>query len=91
VCEARVHPCPILSFQVEAQPKSRFSGIQCWSEAEVPRQIGGIGRSSFLQDSRRDPLSPAGYARFPTHMLYERYGLFKIPTTAPWKNAHALV
>jgi RNA-directed DNA polymerase len=33
----------------------------------------------------------AGYARFPTHMLYVRYGLFKIPTTAPWKNAHALV
>jgi len=36
----RVHPCPILSFQVEAQPKSRFSGIQCWSEAEVPPQEG---------------------------------------------------
>jgi len=31
-----------------------------------------------------------GYERFPGRVLYERYGLFKVPTTAPWKNAHAL-
>lgn len=31
-----------------------------------------------------------GYERFPSRVLYERYGLFKVPTTAPWKNAHAL-
>jgi hypothetical protein len=47
VCETRVYPRPILSFQVEAQPKSRFSGIQCWSEAEVPPQEG-FDVNSFL-------------------------------------------
>lgn len=31
-----------------------------------------------------------GYERFPNRVLYERYELFKVPTTAPWKNAHAL-
>lgn len=32
----------------------------------------------------------AAYSRFPNHSLYERYGLFKLPTTAGWKKAHAL-
>ena len=32
-----------------------------------------------------------GYTRFPNAVLYERRGLFKLPTTAPWKRAHALV
>ncbi len=30
-----------------------------------------------------------GYAQFPTAMLYARYGLFKLPTIAGWKRAHA--
>ncbi len=29
-----------------------------------------------------------GYERFPSRVLYERYGLFKVPTSASWKNAH---
>lgn len=32
-----------------------------------------------------------GYARFPHRDLYERYGLYKSPTEAGWKSAHALV
>jgi group II intron reverse transcriptase/maturase len=32
-----------------------------------------------------------GYTRFPSKVLYERHGLFKLPTSAPWKRAHALV
>ena len=31
-----------------------------------------------------------GYERFPNRMLYERCGLFKVPTTASWKKAQAL-
>jgi len=31
-----------------------------------------------------------GHGRFPDQVLYERYGLFKLPTTAAWKRAHAL-
>ncbi len=31
-----------------------------------------------------------GQGRFPNRVLYERHGLFKLPTTAPWKRAHAL-
>jgi RNA-directed DNA polymerase len=32
----------------------------------------------------------AGYARFKCRALYERYGLYKVPTTAVWQRAHAL-
>jgi RNA-directed DNA polymerase len=31
-----------------------------------------------------------GYVRFKYGALYERYGLYKVPTTAVWKSAHAL-
>jgi group II intron reverse transcriptase/maturase len=32
----------------------------------------------------------AGYARFPNRLLYERYNLYKVPTTAVWTKVHAL-
>jgi RNA-directed DNA polymerase len=32
-----------------------------------------------------------GIGSFPSQQLYTRYGLYKIPTTAGWKTAHALV
>jgi group II intron reverse transcriptase/maturase len=31
-----------------------------------------------------------GYARFSSRMLYGKYGLYKVPTTAGWTKAHAL-
>ncbi len=31
-----------------------------------------------------------GLGRFPSQQLYTRYGLYKVPTTAGWKAAHAL-
>jgi RNA-directed DNA polymerase len=31
----------------------------------------------------------AGYVKFPSRLLYEKYGLYKVPTTAGWKKAHA--
>ena len=31
-----------------------------------------------------------GFARFSNRVLYEKYGLYKVPTTAGWKRAHAL-
>lgn len=31
-----------------------------------------------------------GYIKFPNRLLYQRYGLYKVPTTAGWKRAHAL-
>jgi RNA-directed DNA polymerase len=31
-----------------------------------------------------------GDARFKNRTLYERYGLYKVPTTAVWQRAHAL-
>ena len=31
-----------------------------------------------------------GYKRFPNRILYERYGLYKVPATAGWTRAHAL-
>lgn len=32
-----------------------------------------------------------GLGRFPSQQLYEKYGLYKVPTKAGWKTAHALV
>jgi len=32
----------------------------------------------------------AGFKRFPNQQLYTRYGLYKVPTSAGWKKAHAL-
>jgi RNA-directed DNA polymerase len=31
-----------------------------------------------------------GYFKFPNRSLYVRYGLYKVPTSAVWKKAHAL-
>ena len=31
-----------------------------------------------------------GEGRFPSAKLYARYGLYKVPTVAGWKSAHAL-
>ncbi len=31
-----------------------------------------------------------GYAKFGIQVLYSKYGLYKVPTTAGWKKAHAL-
>ena len=31
-----------------------------------------------------------GYARFTRRVMYERYGLYKVPTTAAWAKVHAL-
>ena len=31
-----------------------------------------------------------GYTRFPNRSLYEKYGLYKVPTTAGWTIAHAV-
>lgn len=32
----------------------------------------------------------AGYVKFPNRSLYEKYGLYKVPTSAVWMKAHAL-
>jgi len=32
----------------------------------------------------------SGYVRFPNRSLYERYGLYKVPTTAGWTRVHTL-
>ena len=32
-----------------------------------------------------------GLGRFPSQQLYAKYGLYKVPTKAGWKTAHALV
>jgi len=32
-----------------------------------------------------------GLGRFPSQLLYERHGLYKVPTRAGWRAAHALV
>ena len=45
---------------------------------------------THLRKRHKIKFRAGGYERFPRSVLYERYELFKVPTTAPWKNAHAL-
>ncbi len=33
----------------------------------------------------------AGYIKFSNRVLYEKYGLYKVPTTAAWKRVRALL
>lgn len=41
---------------------------------------------------RRHKLTRAqAYGRFPGHKIYGKYGLYKLPTYATWRSAHALV
>jgi hypothetical protein len=32
----------------------------------------------------------SGYVRFSNRLMYERYSLYKVPTSAVWAKAHAL-
>ena len=45
---------------------------------------------THLRKRHKIKFRACGYERFPSRVLYERCGLFKVPTTASWKNAHAL-
>lgn len=48
------------------------------------RLITHLRKRHKVRDRKR------GYARFKHRALYERYGLYKVPTTAVWQKAHAL-
>jgi RNA-directed DNA polymerase len=48
------------------------------------RLITHLGKRHKVRDRQ------AGHARFKARALYERYGLYKVPTSAGWKKAHAL-
>ena len=59
----------------------------------------GFGRVEWHAEERlrthlrkRHKLKDRGsaYRRFPSHALYTRHGLYKIPTTAGWTQAHAV-
>lgn len=45
---------------------------------------------THLRKRHKVKIRSFGYSRFPHTVLYHRYGLFKLPTSAPWKRAHAL-
>jgi len=42
-----------------------------------------------LRRRHKLPSRAQGYIRFPNAHLYGHVGLFKVPTTAGWKSAHA--
>jgi hypothetical protein len=45
---------------------------------------------THLRKRHKDKDSKAGYAKFPRSSLYEKFGLYKVPTSAGWMKAHAL-
>ena len=75
--------------------------VRGWSNYFHHRNCSGVFRKAKMhveermrtQLRRRHKLIGRGsaYRRFPDAVLYGRYGLFKLPTNAPWRTAHALV
>jgi len=45
---------------------------------------------THLRKRHKVRVRSSGYVRFPNRSLYEKYGLYKVPTTAGWTRAHAL-
>ena len=89
--------CPVPLDNVVAELNASLRG---WTGYFHHRNSSNVFRNVKMQVEerlrthmrRRHKLHSRGaaYARFPGHSLYERYGLFKLPTTAGWKKAHAL-
>ena len=44
---------------------------------------------THLRKRHKVRVRSSGYVRFPNRSLYEKYGLYKVPTTAGWTRAHA--
>jgi hypothetical protein len=59
-----------------------FSGVKEHVEERVRTQL----RRRYKLASRAQ-----AYKRFPARRIHGHYGLFKLPTTAPWRTAHASV
>lgn len=59
-----------------------FSNMRFFLEERVRTHL----RRRYKVQSRE-----RAYKRFPTVYIYEKVGVFKMPTTAAWKKAHALV
>lgn len=59
-----------------------FSGVKMHAEQRMRTHL----RRRHKLQSRAQ-----AYQRFPGRMIYDRYGLFKLPTTAGWRPAHTLV
>jgi group II intron reverse transcriptase/maturase len=89
--------CPVPLDNVVAELNASLRG---WTGYFHHRNSSNVFRNVKMQVEerlrthmrRRHKLHSRGaaYDRFPGHSLYERYGLFKLPTTAGWKKAHAL-
>nr|CBX30532.1 hypothetical protein N47_K27720 [uncultured Desulfobacterium sp.] len=58
--------------------KDRITGLTARTRAIMPLDL--------LVNRDRE----TGYVRFTNRDLYEKYGLYKVPTTAGWTKAHAL-
>lgn len=48
------------------------------------RMVTHLRKRHKVRDRKR------GYGRFPSRSLYERYGLYKVPTSAAWPKVHAM-
>jgi len=59
-----------------------FSKVKAHVEDRMRTQL----RRRYKLSSRQ-----RAYQAFPRQMIHGRYGVFKLPTSAPWRTAHALV
>ena len=79
------------------QMNQSLRGWACYFDyANSTKMFGAVRRHAeerlrtHLRKRHKVKARRIGQGRFPNRVLYERCGLFKLPTTAPWKRAHAL-
>lgn len=60
------------------------------SSRSMEQLKGHVEQRVRIHLNKRHKVRSRGYHKFPNQLLYQRYGLYKVPTTAGWNKAHAL-
>jgi group II intron reverse transcriptase/maturase len=86
-------PLPIIVHRLNQS----LRGWACYFDyANSTKMFGDVKRHAeerlrtHLRKRHKVKARRIGQGRFPNRVLYEHCGLYKLPTTAPWKRAHAL-
>lgn len=86
-------PMPIVVTEVNRAVRGWSQYFHHRNSSNVFRQVKmHVEERVRTQLRKRYKLTRAqAYERFPTHTTYGRYGLYKLPTHAAWRSAHASV
>ena len=88
-----VRPLPVVMQRVNETLRGWVGYFHYRNCASSLRQVKGHAEQrvrTHLSKRHKVRNRGEGYIRFPNRLLYQRYGLYKVPTTAGWTRAHAL-